>query len=354
MRRLIGIWIAAVVMGASASPAAAVTCAELFVQIGRAYVPDAPMADANVGRNKVADCPSGHLMQLVYDASAEKNAKPVKSVDELVGTWISDDVLAIYAGLFIPVYEVLVIAPADGEGAVSVTHKLVRAFDPAEWAADPSSVYGGYKVTAAGRIATYGVHLLKLDRPGQLVPRDITYFDFPVEMDRNTGLAMKRRFMSFLQPTPIDAAIHGQTLILTTFDRMATGGSRFMSFRKRGDGIPESAMLAALVGEFSMSKFHCFAEAMDTPTPAFTAALGDVGRTDFFAALREAARLSDESTRLLADFNDPLLSKSKQRKINEQVRTNTEALFALIETGPLKVLQAQSKRPDPFGCPDFF
>ncbi len=66
------------------------------------------------------------------------------------------------------------IAPADGEGAVIVTHRLVRAFDPAEWTPKASSVYGGYKVTAAGRIATYGVHLLKLDRPRQLVPRDIT------------------------------------------------------------------------------------------------------------------------------------------------------------------------------------
>ena len=354
MRRFIWIWMLGAMLWGVASPSSAVTCAELFAQIGRTYVPDAPGEDTSFGRIKIADCPSKNLNQFVYDVAAHKYAKPVNSLDELLGTWISDDVLGIYAGVFISVYEVLVITPGDGDGMIRVTHKLIRAYDPADWAADVSSAYGGFKVTAAGRIATYGVHLLKMERSGQLLPREVTYFDFPIESDRNTGLAMKRRYMSFLQPTPIDVKINGRTLFLTTFDRMAKGGSRLMSFRKRGDHVPESAMLMSLIGEISMSKFHCFAEAMDTPTPAFTKALGDISRTEFFAALREAERISDENTKLRAAFNDPLLPKSSRDEFTKQAQANIETLIALTENGPLRVLREQAVRSDPFGCPNFY
>ena len=354
MRRKIWIWMVGVMLWTIASPASALTCAELFAQIGRTYVPDAPDGELSFGRNKITDCPPEKLNQFIYDVAAHKHAKPVNSTDELFGTWISDDVLPIYAGVFIPVYEVLVITRGEGDGMVRVTHKLVRAYDPADWAADVSSAFGGFKVTAAGRIATYGVHLLKMDRPGMLLPRHVTYFDFPVESDRNTGLAMKRRYMSFLQPTPIDVKINGRTLFLTTFDRMAKGGSRLMSFRKRADDVPEAAMLMALIGEFSMSKFHCFAQAMDTPTVAFTKALGNVGRAEFIAALRLAEQLSDESTKLLATYNDPAASKSKRDEVAKQVRKNAEALRAMAETGPLTILLTQAGRSDPFGCPNFY
>lgn len=353
------IWIALVLCVAatvpSARPAVAMSCAELFEMIGRTYVPDAPNNHAeSFSGESVVNCPADQALQLVVDYTATRDATAIQNVDQLIGTWVSDDVLAIYAGIFIPVYEVLVIEPSTDGTGVEVTQQLIRAYDPKTWFEDPSSLVGVVDVEAAGRIATYGSHLLELTKPGQLAPRRVRYFDFPIESDRNTALAMKRRYMTFLQSTPIRVRTNGDRLVFEIFDRLSPGGERVMTFRKRAAGLPEISMLIAWLGEQRMAHFHCFLEAMDRPSKAFTDALGDVTPAEFFVAMRQANALAEENERLMVNLNATDLGEEARKTLTEKVKANLAAIRTMFDGPALKVLVTQAASGAPFGCRSFY
>lgn len=327
-------------------------CAEVFSLIGReAIASGSADPDPFWEQNGPFDCSPSEMGQLVFDFGAADRAEDVVSTDQLIGTWVSDNVLAVYAGLFISVYEVLTVSPGSVEGEVNITQSLIRAVDPAE------DLGAGYRpvaldVVAAGRIATYGEHSAVLAEAGKLSPSRVRYHEFPLETDRNSSLAMKTGYMSFLSSLPIGVRTDGERLVFTLVERMAPGGQRIMTFRKRGDGLPEIAMLMAAVGNISMVRFHCLLEAMDRPTEAWRAALGETNQADFFAALRESDRLSIERLRINTRMRSAQ-TKEERQALTDTFRNISLKRAELMETGPLLILRREAQSGAPFGCPSF-
>jgi len=330
-------------------PAAAATeCEDYFASMGRTLVADAQATTRQMeDLDEFLDCPTGLMFQFVFDVAADRNATPVAAASDLIGTWVSDDILGVVTGIFIPVYEVLEIAPGETADEVVILQKLVRANDATEWFT-AGGAPDGVDVVAAGRIATYGEHRAVLTGPGQLKPRRVRYFDFPIESDRSVGLAMKSRMMSFERTDAIAVRGDGERLVFELFERLADG-KRAMTFRRRRPESPENALLMALVGEISMSKFHCFLEAMERPTPAFQAALGDFPADDFFAALREAFRLYGEYNAMIAKMRGDL-SAEERSALGDRIIATTTAASAMFKEGPLTVLQREARSEAPFGC----
>ena len=297
----------------------------------------------------VADCPQNQLFQLTYDVLAEQAAIPVASADQLIGTWVSDDFLPVAAGIFIPVYEVLEIGPGDAEGEVRIVQHLMRTADPAEMWFGEGGMMPPVDVAAAGRFAVYGDHAAVLAGPGKLEPRRVRYFDFPIEGERTTGLAMRMRMGAFLQTRPIDVRTSGERLVFTFFDRASPKAMRVMTYRKRADHLPRAAILMAILGEMSSIHFHCMMQAIEGPRPAFAAALGDVSMARFLAGLEEGYEVGLEMEELRRSMS-PEMPAADRKALGEQFMALGEKNRALFESGPLAPLTVIARDPAKVGC----
>lgn len=344
--------VALVLAGLPAQASTATECERALALIGRAAPSDTDSATGNQAGTGAdfLDCTPDQMAAFTRDIQALRSAGPATSASELIGTWVSDDVHAIYQGVFLPVYEVLEISPGAAETEVRIVQTLIRANDPAEpfiRAAPPVDV------TAAGRTATYGSHVATLNGPGQLQPRQVRYHDVPLDRDRHVGLAMKARFTSFQQAGPIGVGLAGEELALGLSDRLAPGGQRLMTYRKRRPELPEIALKIALVGNLSMTKFHCLLEAMGRPTPAYEAALGDVPEADFFAALSTIYDLGIELQAVQAKLGSaPAAAEAETLKA--RAKEIAGQMQDMNRGEVLAVLYGQIKSDAPFGCPNIF
>jgi len=344
----------ATVLGVQSTPAAASPrCEEIFKSLGRTYVADAPpLAEGPASGEDIMGCPADQAMQFVFDVKALREGVEVESAEKLIGTWVSDDVLMVVTGLFIPVYEVLEISRSETSGEVRIVQKVLRAFDPATWFNSDTNIIPPIDVVAAGRIATYGEHIAALREPGKLEPRKVRYHDFPLESERNTSLVMKSRLMSFSQTRPIEVASSGDRLVFQVADRLARKGNRVMTFRKRRPDLPESALLMALVGEISLSKFHCFLEAMETPNAAFTNSLGNHSEAEFHASLRTMMDLVGEREALFEQVQAEE-DESKRGALENDIKALLTKQRQMMEAGPIQGLVQEASRDKPFGCPNY-
>jgi|GEM_PF-2740398 len=321
--------------------------------MGRVFVPDASSAQAAAGGQiDVLDCPADQMRQLVCDVTAANEATAVTSAEQLLGTWVSDDVLGIYAGIYIPVYEILEISPGAQEGEVRIEQMLYRANDPARWFGDKGNPIPPVEMPAAGRIATYGAHVAAIGRSGLLEPRAVHYFDFPVEGDRSVGLAMKARMMSFQQMGPIGTRTDGGRLVFEVPDRLTPNGQRIMTFRQRETGLPEAALQIVLLGEQSMVKFPCFLEALDSETPAFRSALGSYSKTEFLDALRDRFQKSVELSAMQAKLGTDL-PEAERTELRDKIKAQLTGM-QIEKDSPFMVLVQQLQTDAPFGCPSLF
>lgn len=355
MKRIcaIAVLLATISLGQSIPAAASSQCEEIFKSLGRSFVADAPPpAGGSPTREDIMGCPADQAMQFVFDVNALRKGVKVESAEDLIGTWVSDDVLMIVTGLFIPVYEVLEISKSETPGEVRIIQKVLRANDPATWFKSDTNTIPPIDVVAAGRIAIYGEHIAALGEPGQLEPRKIRYHDFPIESERNTGLMMKTRLMSFSQTRPIEVATTGDRLVFQLFDRFAPKGSRVMTFRKRRPDFPESALLMALIGEISLSKFHCFLEAMEAPSAAFTKSLGGHSEAEFHASLRAMERLVSEREKIFEQMQTEE-DENKRNALTDDVKALLAKQRQMIEAGPIQGLFHEAGNHEPFGCPDY-
>lgn len=354
MKRIVAVAIT-ITCAALGTPAKADTrCAELFEAMGRTYVPDAPPVDSRIPEgDRVRDCPAKQIMQFAYDFAAAKAAKPVVSVDQMAGTWVSDDILGMVVGLFIPVYELLEVTPGSAEGEVSIVQKLLRYGDPAEMYFADNYNMPPVDVVAAGRIATYGNHIAVLASPGQLEPRRVRYHDFPIEGDRYTGLAMKLRMASFLQTRPISVRTDGTRLVFEFFDRMSPGGKRLMSFRRREPDTPDRALKIIILGEVSASHFNCLMEAMERPSEGYLKGLGGVSIDAFHQAIDTAFANAMELRELQAKLRSDR-PKSERDALRDRLIELMDKHTALVKDGPLTPLVTAAESGTPFGCPSLY
>lgn len=328
-------------------------CAEILKTMGRSYVEDAPPLAANMAsEGDILGCPADQAAQFALDVTALRDGKKVEAASQLIGTWVSDDVLMIFSGLFIPVYEILEISERKAGGELKIVQKVLRSHDPAQWFASDTNVIPPVEIVAAGRVAIYGEHVAELREPGELEPRLVRYHEFPIEGERNAGLAMKARLMSFSQMRPIEVTTTGDRIVFQIADRMSKGGSRAMTFRKRRSDLPESALSIALIGEISLTKFHCLLEAMDAPTPAFTKALGNHSETEFHSSLREILGMLDERQRILDQMRTEQEESRRSARQNDLKALQTRQQ-RILETGPIQVLMQEAGSYEPFGCPDY-
>lgn len=354
MRSQSCILIAMLMAVAGSQAGAASNCADLFAAMGRTYVADAaPVSPAIPATERILDCPANQIMQFAYDFAAERDATAVVSADQLVGTWVSDDILGIVSGLFIPVYEVFEISPGAADGEVTIVQKLFRYADPAEMLFSAGLQMPPVDVVAAGRIATYGEHVAVLAKPGQLEPRRVRYYDFPIEGDRYTGLAMKLRMASFLQTQPIDIRSDGTRLVIELFDRLSPGGSRIMTFRRRDPASPDRALKLIVLAEIAASHFHCLMEATEKPSAAFLEALGQVRAEDFFRAVDTAYAygLEMQEVRAKLTLNAQQAEREAARGRFLEIAEKNRALF---ESGPLNPLTKSAASGAPLGCPSLY
>lgn len=326
------------------------TCTDIFASLGRQLDKivsnDVSLTLPGV---KVEGCSKEQLMQLVFDHRAARLAENVTDPAKMFGTWVSDNVLGVWGGMFIPVYEVLVIDAGEVPDEVRVTQKLLRAYDPANWYGYGSAeIEGAIDIMSEGRIATYGEHIVRLARAGELHPRKVRYFDFPIETDRGTSLAMKSQYMSFESIHPIAVRTDGERLVFEFFDRMVPGGNRVMSFQRRAAHLPEIAVLLAWVGEISMMNFHCLLEAMDRPTPAFLAAMGELPADLFYVGIKEAARLIEARDALLEQISSKGSGSDEEKA---KIREMMDAQAAMKQTPAMQILMRQVMSDMPFGCP---
>ena len=351
MRYLAMLALTAAMLAASAIPArAGPDCAAYFAGMGRTFVPQAPVPPAAFDtRYGVFDCPADQMMQFAYDYLAAKEALPVRAADDLVGTWVSDEFLGVVAGVFIPVFEVLEISPGQEEGEVRIVQQVLRYSDPAETWFGENGMMPPVDVAAAGRFAVYGDHTAALAEPGRLEPRRIRYFDFPIEGDRYTGLAMRMQMGSFQQTRPITVRTNGDRLVFELFDRMSPDGERLMTYRRRDPRFPRAAMLMIIAGEISASHFHCLMQAMEGPRPAFEAALGDVSLDRFLAGLEDAMAIGTEMESLRKAMSPDMSEADRKARGNEFLEL-AERNRALFEEGPLAPLRKIAEDPGTIGC----
>ncbi len=339
--------------GLTAPAEAGPRCAELFTKMGRTFVPGAQIPPPDIkARETLLDCPADQYLQFSYDVSAVRDAVPVERVDQLVGTWASDEFLAVASGLFVPVYEILEIAAGEPPGEITIVQKLYRYADPATtWFRDDFKI-PPVDVIAAGRISTYGEHRLILADPGSLEPRRARYFDFPIEGDRNTSLRMKLQFAPFIQTDPIKIGTNGERLVFEFFDRFAPGAKRTMTFRKREPATQRQALYVILLAEESSVHFHCFMQAIEGPSPALAAALGDTPVADFRSALEAAFSMAVDLEQLRLSLDEDR-TKAEMKALGKKYLAKSEELRAFFADGPLAAIRAtaEGRSGVSLGCP---
>jgi hypothetical protein len=186
MRYRSGLALLACCLGLCVLPApAAADCDRLLEAVGRDHVADAPdrFETPEAGTTQVYGCRVGQLYQLAYDVGALRRATPVADRDQLIGTWVSDNHLTMVAGLTLPSFEYLVIAPGDAPDTILLEQRVLRYLDPAEMFADDLNPLGGSEVPRGGRRPLLGELAARLTGEGQLSPIRARYFDLPLDAD---------------------------------------------------------------------------------------------------------------------------------------------------------------------------
>jgi len=345
-----------IVAAAWTSPARA-DCAAFLAAFGRGYDADAPLRGADdlpvpEAPGALRGCPPGHAYQFAYDVPAADAARPVTRADQMIGTWLGDDILGIAAGLFIPVYEVLEIAPGPEPGQIALTQKLVRATDPADWLAEQFNPGGPVDVVRAGRIATYAEAVVEISDRGAFLPRRVRRGEVLADSDRTTDLMMKLRYLPLPSQQPADVGLSGDRLVFTLRTRF--GRDRRMTFVKRDPRAIRDGMRLALVLDLPMALYPCFVRQLETPGPELAAALGTATLQDLSAQLdalfETEATVEDLSAQLRRKGGDAAQRTDTQKHLMAMLQRRVE----IGQAPPLRQVADQAGGGRPLGCPPLF
>lgn len=339
------------------STANAATCAEILQSIGRLYEPDAarlPVSKPDT-KNAPSDCTQDQLIHLRVDPNTAKTVKPALNRDQLVGSYVSDDVLDIFNGKFLPIYEVLEIAPGDAPDEVVITQRAWRAYDAVEQAITGYSSVIDTKIDVArtGRMPVLGRLEAKLLRAGELHPTKIRSFDVMLSTHRGADLDVKRNLMSLYHlERPLQVFANERAVLFEYDDRAYKPYKRMRTFTKRSPEALLAALYIAYAGEISMSRFPCLAHAWDQEPAAFRSAMQGVVKQEFLAFLQTAIDLDKKRTSLMAKLQVRGRSSDEIEKLKSEMQAVLIRFSDMQKEKEWNVLIDAARSNTPFGCPD--